>query len=262
MESLFSRILFDRENCFIVDINMICFIRLCLVACFITMPHWSSAQQSSETAVEIGESGEAYLQAIKFRGIDSDVVYFDPSSPPPPMEIGQEPEALPAQSDQDGEWSPGSVDINAFLISAALLLAIIYVFARYGGSISVSLSQNAGNAARSHDRANRSCGTLPDAGPSSLVSILRLQDRREALIQLTQAALIAAVSADGVLLQRSWTAREALKHLPGEHRYMSALRNLVHASERVHFGGRDVSEEEFQSHVEDIRPLLQFEACA
>ncbi|GHB44344.1 hypothetical protein GCM10007094_37050 [Pseudovibrio japonicus] len=241
---------------------MIRFIRLFFFASFFAMPHWSSAQQSSDTPLEIGGSGEAYLKAIMFRGIDSDVAYFDPSSPPPPMETEQEPKAPLEQSYRDAERSLGSVNTIAFLISATVLLAIAYVFARYGGSISVSLRWDAGNAAREGGRAARSSGTLHQSVPSNLVSILRLQDRREALIQLAQAALAAAVSAEGVLLQRSWTAREALRHLPGNQSHISALRSLVHASELVHFGGRDVSEEEFQSHVDDIRPLLQSEARA
>ncbi|SDR19421.1 DUF4129 domain-containing protein [Pseudovibrio sp. Tun.PSC04-5.I4] len=250
------------KNCFTIDIHMIRFIRLFFFASFFAMPHWSFAQQSSETPLKIGESGREYLQAIRFSGIDSDVAYFDPSGPPPPMETGQEPKAPPEQSYRKAEWSLGSVNIITFLIFTSVLLAIAYVFARYGGSISVSLSRGAGNAARGCDRSARGSGTLPHSIPSSLVSILRLQDRREALIQLAQAALATAISADGVLLQRSWTSREALRHLPRDQNHMSSLRSLVHASERVHFGGRDVSEEEFQSHVDNIRPLFHSEACA
>lgn len=241
---------------------MISVIRLLFFACFFSMPHWSSAQQSSETPLEIGESGRAYLQAIRLRGIDADVAYFDPSGPPPPMETGQEPKAPVERPDRKTEWSLGSIDIAALVVSAAVLLAIAYVFARFGGSISVSLGRDAGNTARARGGAARSSGALSTAAPSSLASILRLQDRREALVQLAQSALAAAVSANGVLLQRSWTAREALRHLPAEQSHMSALRSLVHASERVHFGGRDVSEEEFQSHVDNIRPLLQSEVRA
>lgn len=236
---------------------MISIIRLLFFASFFAMPHWSSAEHSSETPLEIGESGRAYLQAIRFRGIDADVAYFDPSNPPPPMEIGQEPKAPAEQPDRKTEWSLGSIDIAAFVISAAVLLAIAYVFTRFGGSISVSLGRDAGNIARERGGIARGSGTSAAAAPSNLASILSLQDRREALVQLAQSALASAVSANGVLLQRSWTAREALRHLPAEQSYISALHSLVHASERVHFGGRDVSEEEFQSHVADIRLLLQ-----
>ena len=207
--------------------------------------------------MEIGESGQAYLQAIRLRGIDTDVAYFDPSSPPPPMETGQEPEPPAERADRDIEGTVGSIDVTALVFSAAVLLAIAYVFARFGGRISVSLGRDAENMVRERRGNARGTGPLAAAVPSDLASILSLQDRREALVQLAQSALASAVSANGVLLQRSWTAREALRHLPAEQNHMSALYRLVHASERVHFGGRDVSEEEFQAHIADIKPLLQ-----
>ncbi|WP_208982384.1 DUF4129 domain-containing protein [Pseudovibrio sp. JE062] len=245
-----------------IDIHMFRFIQLLFISYFLTTPHWSSAQQPSKIPFEVGKSGKAYLQEVRFRSIETDVAYFYPFGPPPPMETRQEPKAPPDLSNQNVEWSLGSVSNIVFLVSTGVLLTIGYVFVRYGGNISVSMSQNAGNAVRGYNKIAHSSGTLSPSTSSSLASILGLQDRREALIQLTQVALEAAISADGARLQRSWTAREALRHLPGDQSHMSALRSLVHTSERVHFGGRDVSEEEFQSHVNDIKPLLQSEARA
>lgn len=255
-----------RRNCryrlgveilFTYRFRMFLIFRLFLLASFFALPNWSVAQQSSEAPLEIGDSGAAYLKAIRFRRIDVDVAYFDPTRPPPPMEAGQEPTAPAERTDVSGEWAMGDLSFPGLVISAAVLLLIVYVFARFGGNVTVSMGRDAENATRQRGKTPFDNRGSTHPVPGNLASILRLQDRREALVQLAQAALAAAISANGVLLQRSWTAREALRHLPADQSHLSALRSLVLASERVHFGGRDVSEEEFQSHVDEIRPLLQ-----
>lgn len=202
----------------------------------------------------MGESGQAYQKSIRFRGIDANVAYYDPSGPPPPIETSQQPEQ---KKRSDGDWSVGGdVSFVPLLISAAFLVAIAWLFARFGSGFSVSLGRDGDNAERmGQGRRGRALADEP-ATPSSLTWILRIQDRREALIQLARTALITSVSAQGVLLQKSWTARDALRRLPADQSHLGALRQLVLASERAHFGGREVSEEEFQAHVRDIRPLL------
>ena len=93
------------------------------------------------------------------------------------------------------------------------------------------------------------------AGPANLQAILRMTDRREALVALSQFLLNRVVAAQGVLLQRSWTARDAMRRVPRDFDHRAALYDLVLASERVHFGGRDVTEEEFRAHLDRLRPL-------
>ncbi len=73
---------------------------------------------------------------------------------------------------------------------------------------------------------------------------------------LTQKVLATLAKTNGVLMQRSWTARDTLGHIPLGQPQQSVLRNLVLNSERVQFGGRDVSEDEFREHVSSCRQLL------
>ncbi len=233
--------------------NMSRYLRLIYLTSIFFVPHLTAALEATEYPVEIGESGEAYLKAIRLSRVDADVAYFDPANPPPPMQTTQEPRP-PSSSNQ---WSVGGdVNFATLLISAAILMMIAFVFVRYGSGFAVTIGRERENTESERD------GRVPRAGlgtpptPGSLNAILRIADRREALIRLAQAALGAAIKANGVLLQRSWTARDALRHLPEDQRCLGALRNLVLASERVHFGGRDVSEDDFQAHVADIRPLL------
>ena len=91
---------------------------------------------------------------------------------------------------------------------------------------------------------------------ADLTAILQTSDRQRALVMLAQTALVRTVAANGVLLQPSWTMRDALRHIPAEQTHLEALRSLVATGERVLFGNREVSEVEFQAHVAGIRPLM------
>lgn len=238
---------------FTIDRRMKLCLRLIVLASLFLVPHLTTAQEAIENPMVIGESGEAYLRAIRLRGIDANVAYFDPDRPPPPMETRQEPKP-PVESGTGTRT--GNVRIPALLISATVLMAIAYVFVRYGGGFAISFGPAEKEAElRRRGRTQRQVSQA-SAYPRSLKAILRMQDRREALVQLAQVALTTAVTSNGVLMQRSWTARDALRHLPDDQSCLGALRKLVLASERVHFGGRDISEDEFQVHVEDIRPIL------
>ncbi|MCK7612325.1 DUF4129 domain-containing protein [Roseibium sediminicola] len=220
------------------------------------------AQEAVREPVEIGASGEDYLKSLRFRRIDTDAAYFDPTAPAPELKTDQQPTKPSADegaSGKRGEWSwddaSNTTRWTTGIIMALILGAIAYVFLRYGGSMAVSLKREAGNEGRNRPRG-------PVEAPAwatktgSLEDILRMSDRRLALIQLMRKALAATVSANGILMQRSWTARDALRHLPASQSHLDRLRELVLASERVQFGGRDVTEDEFRGHLDGCRPLL------
>ena len=210
----------------------------------------AAAQEAVVEPLEIRESGTDYLRSIRLRRIDTDVGYYDPTRPPPPLDTSAEP---PKRRDPA---EPRDIDLPTTLITTAILLAIGYVFLRYGGGFSVSFRSDAENA----ERARRKGGPISggdDEVPASLDAILRLSDKRQALVLLARRALAATVAANGVLLQRSWTARDALRHIPPEQKYLEELRALVLASERVQFGGRDVAEDEFEEHLARIGPLIR-----
>jgi len=221
-----------------------------------------SAQEAVREPLEIGTSGEDYLQSLRFRRIDTDVGYFDPTAPAPELKTDQQPgreQATDGRASGSGSLSwrgeSASTRFTVGLVMAVILGVILYLFLRFGGNISVSLKRDAGNLSR-----NRTQGQ-PDAPAwaartGTLEDILRMTDRRQALIELMRKALTATVSANGILMQRSWTARDALHHLPPGQHHIDRLRDLVLASERVQFGGRDVTEEEFRGHVDGCRPLL------
>ncbi|MES0883741.1 DUF4129 domain-containing protein [Roseibium sp. SCP14] len=213
----------------------------------------SHAQEPVQEPFEVGESGEEYLRSLPWRGIETDVVYFDPSSPPPDLDTKQRPE--PAPSGGSGQGQDLNARLTTGLIAGAILALIIYLFLRFGGGIAVSLKRDAVNPGS--NRAARQPAAPPWAEKlSTFDEILRTSDRRRALVLLTQKVLATAITANGILMQRSWTAREALQHLPQDQRKLDALRSLVLASERVQFGGRDITEDEFRNHLAHGRQIV------
>ena len=116
-----------------------------LIVCFLLILSGtllpSYAQEAVQEPLEIGDSGTEYLRAIRLRGIDTDVAYFDPSAPPPKLDTTQEPPKPAAdQADPtiDNRWIPG-------LIVGGILIAVAYFFLRFGGRFTVSLGREAGN---------------------------------------------------------------------------------------------------------------------
>ena len=229
------------------------FVLIVLLSLAALPPH-AHAQEASVEPLEITASGEAYLSTIRFRRINSDVAYFDPTQPPPELTTSQTPRERP---DRDHENTSGSLQngqIILLAITGTVMAVILYLFVKFGGAGSISFGQSPENAARDPKRRAAEAESLPNT-PASLQAILRMADRREALVALSNYLLSRIVAAEGVLLQRSWTARDALRRVPRDFQHREALQSLVLASERVQFGGRDVSEDEFQDHLGKLKPL-------
>ncbi|WP_299478433.1 DUF4129 domain-containing protein [uncultured Roseibium sp.] len=230
---------------------------LFLIACifsFAASVFQTSAQEAVQEPVEIGEAGTEYLRSIRLRGIDSDVAYFDPTAPAPELDTQQQP----APQTRETEVSTGQVGSARWIsaIIAGLVLAgIVFVVLRFGGNIAVSLNRDAENPGS--QRGSNTQNTPAWAEKlGSFNDILRIEDRRRALVLLTQKVLASLASTHGVLMQRSWTARDTLGHIPLEQTQHTVLRTLVLNSERVQFGGRDVTEDEFRNHVSSCQQLL------
>jgi hypothetical protein len=217
-----------------------------------------AAQEAVAQPLEIGPDGQKYLDEIRFSGIEANVGYFDPSGAAPKLDAEQAPPPPP----KDEARAPlGSLPNMVALVAAVLLVAMIALAVRFGGGIALSGRAEAENLERSGRRPRRATMAAEAGPPADLQSILMTSDRRLAMVQLAQLALQRTVAANGVLLQDSWTARDALRHIPRTQAHLEALRRLVMAGEWVQFGHRDVSEEEFQSQLQGVRPLLTARAA-
>jgi hypothetical protein len=212
-----------------------------------------AAQEAVAQPMEIGPEGQEYLDAIRFSGVEADVAYFDPAGAAPKLDAQQAPPPPPKDNARPPVASIGNL---VALIATVLLVAMIALALLFGGGIALSGRAEAENVERAGRRTRRVTMGADPGQPTDLQSILMTGDRRLALVQLAQLALQRTVAANGVLLQDSWTARDALRHIPRTQAHLEALRRLVMAGEWVQFGNRDVSEEEFQNQLQGVRPLL------
>lgn len=227
---------------------------VCLVLSLFLSPCVAGAQEVTAQPLEIQPSGEAYLKSLGYRRIETDVGYYDPTGALPALETEQEPAQPKTSAEGDSALSPPSRTM-LLLLAAATLIGVLLVFLQFGAGLTFSLEGEVQNPSRS--RRLRGQQSLADIGPpADLQAILTTADRKRALIMLVQAALSRTIAANGVILQPSWTMRDTLRHIPKAQAHLDALRALVLAAERVLFGNRDVSEEEFQAHVAKVRPLM------
>lgn len=219
----------------------------------------SAAQHNELGEIELQASGVAYLRATRLRGLDRSVAYFDPNRPPPPFETRQ-----PDRGTESGAPSmlpsAGPARTTTLLLTGMIMLGIVYLFVTYSGGLSVSLRQEDDGAATKERRGG------PNNGSNSrhaigLDAILSMPDRREALVALCRSLLARVVTAEGVLLHKSWTDRDTLRRVPRDHPQHGALQQLVFASERVQFGGRDVTEQDLKDHVDRLRALWSTKAA-
>lgn len=214
-----------------------------------------SAQDTALTTPEVTASGQAYLDAIARQGIDSDVAYFDPTAAAPELTTQERLQTVESP-DRDAWFGPNAAWPYG-LVAAAILIGLIMLSIRFGGNFGIMLQPSADNPHAARRRQTASPMGLAAFQNRNLADITSMADRRAALILLTQNALRKAVTANGLLLQASWTDRDALRRLPTDQNHLKALRELVLASERVQFGGRDVTEPEFAHHVTQITPLFR-----
>lgn len=213
------------------------------------------AQEGVIDTPELGASGQAYLDAVRYGRIDTDAVYFDPTRPAPPLDTNITP--TPERPDQNRSW--GFSGDTRWIIGTISLIVVIFLAAftySTARGTSVSFGKRIENTARNSKRgSSEDEAELEDN--ADLNTLLNLPDRQMALIGLAQLALSKCLNANGVLFKRSWTHREALRKLPQTLSYIQDLRALVLDSERVHFGGRSISESDFASHVARMRPILR-----
>ena len=226
------------------------------LACLLLMlsPIGATAQEAGAQSIALKPSGRAYLDAVRYRGIETDVGYYDPTRAVPRLETGQNPAPPRPAANPVRSFSTGRKVV--IVLAAVVLIGLAVAVLRWSGNMTLSLQGAAQNPGRARRAAAR--GDLALVGPpADLATILATADRRRALVMLARGALARAVTAQGVLLQPSWTLRDALARVPTGHRHLAALRPLVMAGELVLFGDRDVTEAEFQAQVAGIAPLMR-----
>jgi hypothetical protein len=231
------------------------FVSVVPICIFLSLfPFGAQAQEAGPKQLLIGPSGEAYLNSVRYSGVETEVAFYDPTAAIPKLDTSQQPPQPP-----DPSTPPADEPLNfrrvVILLVAMTLVAVGLLILGNAGGISLSFQSDTQNPTR-----RRNAAVVPgaiDGLPAELGAILTMTDRRRALVILARAALARAVAAGGVLQQPSWTMRDMLRHIPGTHSHLDALRQLVLTGERVLYGNRDVTEAEFQAQVAAIRPVLE-----
>ena len=220
----------------------------------ILVPQFARAQDNS-VLLDTPEISEEYQSTLRLKRVQSDVKYYDPNGPKPDLQTTEKPK--PPEVQERRERSGGSeFDPTTALIAGGVLFVILFLFYKFGGAGSLVLRSDVENAKRAKAGGKRQSASAP-VDMQSFDGILRNPDRQQALISLAQLLIYKAVSANDLLLQRSWTARDVLRRMPKDSRYLPELSALVLKGELVHFGERDVSEEEFADFAARAKPLLQ-----
>jgi hypothetical protein len=226
----------------------------CAGLAVLTLP--AMGQKARLLQQEIGPSGQAYLDELQYRRIQTDVEYFDPAGSMPPLDAARVP-VSPPETGSGAAPSALSASQRALIIAVAMLAlgGIMILFVQGARGFALSMQQDSQNPTRAR-RQRKASVIVAETPPADFDAILAIADRRKALVMLADSALARTVAANGVFLQPSWTLREAIGHLPGNQPHGKALRDLVMAGERVLFGNRDVTEADFQTHAAEIRPLM------
>ena len=202
--------------------------------------------------VELTESGRAYRDAAS--GVDTTVTYYDPAAPAPEMVIN-EPFDLETDEPETGELSlDGGPRIIFSIIIIAILIGVALTIARLSGVSGASFSRAPDRGAR-HKQNERNDGAA-EILPTTLSAIGDVADRRLALLLMTTQVMQAAAAQCGFRIGRSWTLRDVIRRVPRDWRHHSALAAIARAAEAVHFGGRDVAEDEFQAHFTAARTII------
>lgn len=202
--------------------------------------------------IEITTGGEAYRDAAS--GVDTTVTYYDPAAPAPEMVLSQ-PFDLEADEETDSDLSiQGGPRVVISIIIIAILIGLALAIARLSGVSSASFNRAPDRGMRTRHSGNDA--QVDEVLPTTLSAIADIADRRLALLLMTSQTMQVAAAQCGFRIGRSWTLRDVIRRVPRDWHHHGALATLARAAEAVHFGGRDVAEDEFQNHFAAARTII------
>lgn len=226
--------------------------RLALVLFLLTAAHTVVAQSDIPRPldVEMTPTGEAYLDAVRWRWLQSRITYFDPDRAAPPLDV-----AARIPRDPSAPVSERQIDWTTTLIGLAIIMAILALILRFGNFSVIGLRREEDDGpARAGQSGQRD---MSEDRIEALEGIRAITDRGEALNRLLAAALALAARAADLRLDPSWTVRDALRRIPRSWPFRNALSQLARDAELAHFGGRAVTEDQFERHLQAMVPVFR-----
>lgn len=191
-------------------------------------------------------TGEAYLEAVGGRGLQTNIKYIAPEGEQADASDKEEPSEIT----ELGSTKPIGWAIVAII--AALLLFLLYRSRN-------TLAELAGP--RNNSRLPQSGAPEPlepaviDHG---LIERLRSEpDPRKGLRLVLQRFLALAAQESSIPVKRSLTTREIMARLPGSFGHRETLETLAREVERVVFGGHEIEAAQYQHCLDLAAPFLK-----
>jgi hypothetical protein len=231
------------------------FVLICLISIVAAAP--ASAQLTETDFEGTGEPNAEYEDAVSGKRLQTDVLYVRPGVD---FRADQQVEVDVPEPVQ--EVDPGITTSRWFwgIIFAIILGVVIAIVISQGGAIGVSFGAKADETRRRPDEAPAEPDPYDALNRQPMDQFLQslkvMKDRRMALILLVSRALERAADSNNVRLGRAQTARDVIRILPRSWQHLQVLRGLVRQAEVVHFGGRDVSEDQWQECFDAAMPIF------
>ena len=128
-----------------------------------------------------------------------------------------------------------------------LVVALLFIFLKFGAG-GMLLSADPAAQRKPRKRAKAWGLTAAEQSASDIMSQVRaMASRREALILLLRHCLLQAADETETTFKRADTEREALARLPAKWRRYTELQSILHHSELVHYGGREIDDATYET---------------
>ncbi len=202
------------------------------------------------------EASEAYQKRIQFKRVVSEIKYVDTADKSLLEDIPIKAPKAPAEIKRRAP-----VDIGGMgpLLIVVLLVAALFLFLKFGAGGLLAAEPKAPRSPRKPAKAwGLESGSVET---NDLMSQLRaMADRRDAMVLLLRHCLLRAATDTDVGFARSDTEREALGRIPERWRLYTELRDILFATELVHYGGRPMGDAEFGQCLDQGAQILRIGA--
>jgi len=225
-----------------------------IAGCLFLCATLSASAQSAEPVplrVEPSETGQDYLSETRWSSINKDVTYFDPEGPAPQVSSDAR---VPVEREDPMDVSVEGVRITGVLIALAVIVGIVILISIFGNFSVTSLKKEEDSKSQRGRKRTTSTGDTEDEIPA-LAQIRAMTDKVAALNLLLSGALSIAAQQQGMRLHPSWTVRDTLRRIPKSWPFRPALADLAGEAEKAHFGGRPVTDEALEHHLQAMTPV-------
>lgn len=225
---------------------------LCLVILGLTLSTSPVSAQDTITFIDPprGEAAELYLDTVP-RRMKTDIQYVDETN----IDL-LDADARPARSSDRTSLEVGDRGGMGTFFVIFLLAALLFIFLKFGGA--GGLLRADPNAEKKTRKRAKGWGLSSDDETAGdiLSKVRAMASRKDALVLLLRHCLLQASEETQVFFKRSDTEREAYARLPISWRRISELKTLLQSTELVHYGGRDITDTDFETALNNGAKIL------